>query len=107
VRHDLADHVVHRGARLDHQHDAARALQQRCHFFNRVRADNLRAFGFVVHEVIDLGDGPVKDHHFVSVVVHVQHEILTHHGQPDKTDIASCLWHIDSLWNYRATLRFR
>jgi len=46
---------------LDHEHDAARALEQAHELLDRVGSNNLRALCFVGNEVIYLGDGAVED----------------------------------------------
>ena len=49
--------------------------------------DGFAALGGVVQELIDLGDRAVVGHHGVAVVVHVQDEVLAHHGQTDQCDV--------------------
>ena len=78
----MVDHLIDRVAGLHHQHDAARAFQQADQFLDGMRADHLRAFSFVGEEVVDFGDGAVEDGYFEAVVIHVENEILTHHGEP-------------------------
>ena len=87
MRQDVVDHLVDGVAGLDHEHDAARALEQAGELFDRVRADDLRALGFVGDEVVDLGDGAVEDGDLESVVVHVEDEVLSHDGKADQADI--------------------
>jgi len=62
-----------------------------------VRADDLRAFGFVVDEVVDLRYGAIEDRNLLSVVVHVEDEILSHDCQSDQSDVTTCLFHESSL----------
>ena len=93
MRQQLLDHLVDRVAGLDHQHDAARPLQQLDQLFDRVRADDLRALRLVVDELVHLGDGAVEHGHLVAVVVHVQDQVLAHDGQADQADITTRVRH--------------
>ena len=90
---DVVDHLVDGVAGLDHEHDAAGALEQAGKLFDGVRADDLGALGFVGDEVIDLGDGAVEDGDLESVVVHVEDEVLSHDGKADEADITHWIWH--------------
>ena len=54
----------------------------------RMRAEDLGALGFVVEEIVHLGDGAVEGHDGEAVVVHVQNQILAHDGQPDQCDVS-------------------
>src|ERR1017187_9946914 len=53
-------------------------------------ADDFRALGLVGDEIVHLGDGAIEGRHGKTMVVHVQNQILAHHGQPDKSDVS--LW---------------
>ena len=75
---------------LDHEHHPARLLEQRGHFRERMRADDLGALGLVVEKIVHLGNGAVEGHHGEAVVVHVQNQILAHHGQPNQCNVS--LW---------------
>ena len=87
-RQQVLDELVHRLARLDHQHDLARPLQQLHHLFDGVSAqDGGAALGCVVQKLIDLGDRPVEGDHRVSVVVHIHNQVLAHDCQTDQSDI--------------------
>ena len=94
VRQDGVDHLVDGVAGFDHQHDAARGLEQPAEFFDGMRADDIGAFRFIVEEVVDFGDGPVEDGHVVAVVIHIEDQILAHDGEADQSDITRCLRHI-------------
>jgi hypothetical protein len=89
----VVDHLVDGVAGLDHEHDAAGALEQGRQLLDGVRADDLGALGFVGEEVVDLGDGAVEDGHFEAVVVHVEDEVLSHDGKADEADITRSVWH--------------
>ena len=60
------------------------------HFFNRMRAEHFRALGLVREKMIHLFRGAVVGDDGEAVVVHVENEILAHHGQPDQCDVS--LW---------------
>ncbi len=87
VRQHVVDHLVDGVAGFDHQHDAARPLEQAGQLFDGVGADNLGALGFVGEEVVHLGNGAVEDGNFEAVVVHVEDKILSHDGEADEADI--------------------
>ena len=42
----------------------------------------------LVEEIVHLGHGAVEGHDGEAVVVHVQNEILAHHGQTDQCNIS-------------------
>src|SRR5690349_6003695 len=50
-------------------------------------ADDFGSFGFIIQKFIHLRDGAVKSDHGVTVVVHIQDEVLSHHCQADECDI--------------------
>ena len=57
------------------------------HLFDGVGADDLRALGGVVQELVDLGRRAVEGDHGEAVVVHVQDQVLAHDGQADQCDV--------------------
>ncbi len=75
--------IMTRRGRLEHADE----------LFDGVRADDLRALGLVGQKVVDLGGGAVEDGNFVAVVVHVQDEVLPHHGQADQADVTTAVFH--------------
>ena len=78
-----------RVARLDHQHHLARPGQRVGQLLERMRADDLAALDVCpVDEIVHLARGPVVDGNGETVVLHVQNEILAHHGQAHQADIA-------------------
>ncbi len=101
IRQHVVDHLVDSVAGLDHQHDAARALEQADELFDGVRADDLGALGFVGQEVVHFGDGAVEDGHLEAVVVHVEDEVLSHDGEADQADVTRCFWHKFSWMCYK------
>ena len=63
-------------------------LSRRDHFLDGMGADDLGALGFLVEEVVHLGDGAVVGGHGEAVVVHVQNQVLAHYGQPNYSNIS-------------------
>ena len=51
-------------------------------------ADDFGALGFLVEEVIHLGNGAIEGDHGEAVVVHVQNQILAHDGQTNDSNIS-------------------
>ena len=108
MRNNLIDRLVDDVAGLHHDHHAARRLQVRAHLLDRVATDHLGALRLIGEKLIDLRRRAVEDCHRVAVVVHVQNQILPHHGEADQTDIASSLCHFFSRFKSitrRPTLR--
>ena len=90
------DEIVHCLPGLDHEHDLAGPLQHADHLFDRMCShDTLVAVGRIVQEIVDLGYGAVVSHHCVAVVGHVEDQVLAHHRQTDKCNIAF-RFHIDA-----------
>ncbi|MCG3778535.1 MAG: hypothetical protein JW388_1256 [Nitrospira sp.] len=88
MREKLLDEFVHSLAGLHEHHHTARTFEVLHHLLDGMRADDLRAFGFVGEEVVHLLYGAVVGHDGEAVVVHVEDEILAHHGQADECDVA-------------------
>src|ERR1700689_405643 len=102
MRQDGFDHLVNRIACFDHEHDAARALQQRGELFNGVRAHDVGALRLNGQKVVDLRDRAVEKGNLKAVVVQVEDEILSHDSESDEADIASWVGHTISKksgWN--------
>ena len=93
VRDDLSDGLVDDIAGFDHDHDAARGLERGAELLDGVGADDLGALGLVGQKLVDLGGGAVEDGDFIAVVVHVQHQVLSHDCKADEADVARCLFH--------------
>jgi hypothetical protein len=51
-------------------------------------ADDVGALGFLVEEFVHLGHGAVEGDHGEAVVVHVQNQVLPHHGEADECDVS-------------------
>ena len=88
---ERVNHLVDSVASLDHKHGAAGTLEEGDEFLHGMGSDNLGAFRLVVDEFVDLGDCPIENGHLVAVVVHIQDQILAHYGQPDQSDVTTCL----------------
>jgi len=52
-----------------------------------VRANDVRAFGTLLQELVHLLDGPVVGCDHKPVIVHVEDEILAHDGQADESEV--------------------
>src|ERR1017187_2335993 len=89
----LVDGVVDHVAGLHHDHHPARRLEQPAQLLHGVRADHLRALGFILDEVVHLGDGAVEYRNLVAVIVHVENQILPHPRQANQANIATTLIH--------------
>ncbi len=46
----------------------------------------------MIDEFIDFGDGPVEDRDFISVVVHIENQVLAHYRQANQSDITSIVY---------------
>jgi hypothetical protein len=89
MREQTLNHLIHGVACLDHQHDTAGPFQGPNKFLNRMRARDLSSGGFVLNEFVNLRDGAVEDGHAIAVVVHIQNQVLSHHGQADQTNVTT------------------
>lgn len=74
---------------FDEHHDATWFFQRVDQFLERMRADDVGAFGALAEELVHLLDGPVVRGDDEPVVVHVQYQVLAHDGQADETDVGS------------------
>src|ERR1041385_8318295 len=89
MRQQRVDHVIHRLAGLDHQHHAARALEHLDELGNRAAARDLGALRLHGEEIVDLGNGAVEHGDAIAVIVHVEDEVLAHHGQTDQSNVTT------------------
>ena len=87
VRQHLLDQLVHRLPGLDHEHHPPGPFQQRGQFRQRMGADHFGPLGLAPEEFIDPRHRPVENGHDKTVVVHVENEVLAHHGQSDQSDV--------------------
>ena len=58
------------------------------HLFKTVGSNNLGPLGLVLEEIVDLLCRSVVGANLESVVIHVEDEVLTHHGEADEGDVA-------------------
>src|SRR5262245_56051192 len=63
-----------------------------------MRANDIRAFGFLVEKLVHLRHRSIKCDHSKAVVVHVQNQILAHNGQANHRDIAFGFHKFTSKW---------
>src|SRR5262245_34418949 len=89
MRQQALDHLIHGFASLDHQHYSAGPFQEPNKFLNRMPPHDLSSGGFVMNEFVYLRDGAVEDGHAIAVVVHIQNQVLSHHGQADQTNVTT------------------
>ena len=94
-RDELVDELVDRRAGLDHHHDLARPLERGDQLLERVAADELLALAAAVDELVDLGGGAVEDGDGVAAALHVEDEVLAHHGQADQADVGGREWPLE------------
>ena len=83
------DHVVDGVAGLDHEHHAPGRFERGNQFVDGMGADNRRALGFVIEELVHFGNGSIEDGHAVAVVIHVEDQILAHDSEANQPDVAS------------------
>src|SRR5581483_6033741 len=56
-------------------------------------SDDLSPFCFVSGKFVYLGDCSIEDSHSITMVIHIENQVLAHDGQSNKADVASCVWH--------------
>ena len=86
-RDQLPDEIVDRLPCLNQQHHAARFLQQADQFRKGMGALDPGALRALAEELVHPGESAVEDRHGESMVVHVQHQVLSHNRQADQSDI--------------------
>ena len=87
VGNELADCVVNCVAGAHHEHDLARAREAPDERLDRLVSRHVGAGGGAGHELLRLGGSAVEDRDAVAVLVHVQDEVLSHHGKADQADV--------------------
>ncbi len=75
---------------LDHQHDFAGNLEAFDQVFQAVATDEVFAFGAPFDQMVNLFGRPVVDRNVVAAALNVERQVLTHHRQANKADIALC-----------------
>ena len=79
---------VNRRTRLHHHHHKPRRLQRSDQLLQRVAADEVLTLRPARHEVVHFARRTVVHRHAVPAALDVQGEVLTHHGQPNQSEIA-------------------
>lgn len=74
---------------FDQHHHAPRLLQLAHHLLQRVGAYDFGVLRFVVQKVVHLLGGSIVGADHEAVVVHVQNQVLAHHGETDQRDIGT------------------
>ena len=54
-------------------------------------SNDICAFRVVCQKVVYLAGSPIEDCDRITMVVHVEHQVLTHHGEPYKADVSAGL----------------
>mmetsp|Transcript_1722 Transcript_1722/g.1889 ORF Transcript_1722/g.1889 Transcript_1722/m.1889 type:complete len:461 (-) Transcript_1722:3-1385(-) len=75
-----------------HQHHLSGRCDLREELFHRVCTNNVLALGSAREEFINFGGSAVVHGHHVTLALEVEHQVLTHHGQPDETDVSQLLF---------------
>jgi hypothetical protein len=96
-RREALDELIHDRTGLDHQHHLARPLEALDQFLHAVAADDGPALRRTLDECIHPAGGAVVDRYPITVIGHVQDQILTHHCEPDQADVRLC--HAVAPWN--------
>ena len=87
---ELFDDGVHRRPCLDEDEDLARCLERGDEVGHRGGAhQSAGRIPVPGHELLHDGGRPVVDGDAVSVIGHVEREILAHHGEPDQSDVSA------------------
>ena len=81
----LVDEIIYRLPGLDHDHNAPGLFQQAGKFFQAVGAGYILTRRRAVHEIPGLLRRAVIHRYGKSIVGHIQHEVLPHHGQSDES----------------------
>ena len=55
-----------------------------------MRSDDVRPGCGAVDKIINFRDRAVKDRDGETVVIHIQNEVLAHHGQADQAEVSFC-----------------
>ena len=91
----LLDEIIHRLARLHHQHHLARLLQRVHQLLQGIGADDVLALGAPLNKILHLAGGAVEHRHGEALALHVHDEVLPHHRQADQADV--CFAHVSSF----------
>ena len=78
-------HVVNRLSRFYHHHDAARLFKRRDELLERIRADDVLAFGASLDEILYLFGRAVEYRNLKAVAFHIHNEVFPHYRKTDKS----------------------
>jgi hypothetical protein len=86
-RQQSIDQLIHRPARF-HEHDyLARTAEGGDEFLDAARGDEILAAAAASHQVIDARDAAIEHRDAKSLALHVQRQVLAHHGEADEADV--------------------
>ncbi len=91
---ELVDHRVGGVTRVDHDDQAARALQGLHELFRGFGPDEVPLVAELVDHGGHAGDGPVVQGHGVSVAGEVAGQVAAHHAESGDADLSRCLRHM-------------
>ena len=95
VRGDHLDGVVHRLPGLHQDDDLARALDAGDELLGRGGADELLALAAPADELLHLVGAAVVHGDGVPAGLHVEDEVLAHHGESHETDVGGRCGHCE------------
>ena len=90
-REQLRDQLVYRTPRFDHHHDDMRTFHRVDQLFDRMRSDKTFAFApaidKTVYDSLFAGYAPVIYGNRETFALHIERQVLAHHGKPDQSYI--------------------
>src|SRR6185437_16977417 len=105
-RGELVDDRVGGGAGVDHDDQAARALQGLHELPGGLRRDEVPLVAELVDHGRHAGDGPVVQGDRVAVPGEVAGQVAAHHAQAGHADLRRCLRHVLRFSLYSSALPF-
>ena len=85
--HNRLDGKVHGFTGLHHQHDNSWLLESQHHVFDVMVSLHRSSLGFVFKKFINFVAATIAHRDLEAVIVHVEDQVLTHHGKAIKADI--------------------
>jgi hypothetical protein len=83
----LIDQFIHRRARFHEHEDLARTAERRDEFLDAARGNEILAAAATAHQIIDARDAAIEQRDAKSLALHVQGQVLAHHGETDQADV--------------------